>query len=64
MWEESREANFLCGECRDNERIREVNDECRNNEHSCIQVQTHRKRFTIKKRNGGGSCARKDYIGM
>lgn len=51
MWEESREANFLCGECRDNE-------------HSCMQVQTHRKRFTIKKRNGGGSCARKDYIGM
>lgn len=36
MWEESREANFLCGECRDSE-------------HSCIQVQTHRKRFTIKK---------------
>ena len=27
MWEESREANFLCGECRDNERVREVNGE-------------------------------------
>jgi large subunit ribosomal protein L33 len=36
MWEESREANFLCGECRDSE-------------HSCMQVQIHRKRFTIKK---------------
>ncbi len=27
MWEESREANFLCGECRNNERVREVNGE-------------------------------------
>ena len=27
MWEESREANFLCGKCRLGERAREVNGE-------------------------------------
>ncbi len=26
-----------------------VGGECRDNEHSCMQVQIHRKRFTIKK---------------
>ena len=28
---------------------RRVGGECRDNEHSCMQVQIHRKRFTIKK---------------
>ena len=41
MWEESREANFLCGECRDNERVCELNA-------AAVSIHVCRFRYTGK----------------
>lgn len=47
MWEESREANFLCGECRDNERVRELNGELAANA-ATVSIHVCRFRYTGK----------------